>query len=121
MKRNDYEHKHQKAFFNWVNMSLNSIPELEMCHSNPNGGLRHPVVAAKLKAEGLMAGVWDVSLDVPRQAYHGLRIEFKKPGNRLTVKQKVWGNNYDKYGYYTSVAYEWMQAVNVTMNYLELK
>lgn len=43
----------------------------------PNGGQRNAVVAAKLKAEGVTAGVPDLLLAVMRGGYGGLFVEMK--------------------------------------------
>lgn len=43
----------------------------------PNGGPRNKVTASILKAEGVVAGVSDLILLVPRTQYHGLCIEMK--------------------------------------------
>lgn len=43
----------------------------------PNGGHRHKMVAIKLKAQGVRAGVPDLVLPMARGGYFGLYIEFK--------------------------------------------
>ncbi len=43
----------------------------------PNGGHRHKAVAAKLKGQGVKAGVPDLVLPMARGGYFGLYIEFK--------------------------------------------
>lgn len=43
----------------------------------PNGGHRHKLVAAKLKGQGVKAGVPDLVLPMARGGYFGLYIEFK--------------------------------------------
>jgi hypothetical protein len=51
-----------------------------------NGGLRHPSVAAALKAEGVTAGVPDIFLMHLSQTYF---LEMKKPkGGRVSKEQK---------------------------------
>ena len=52
------------------------LPEFAL-YAIPNGGLRHRVVAAKLKGAGVRKGIQDLNLDVPRGTHHGLRIEMK--------------------------------------------
>lgn len=43
----------------------------------PNGGHRHKAVAAKLKGQGVKAGVPDLVLPMARAGHFGLYIEFK--------------------------------------------
>lgn len=44
----------------------------------PNGGRRSPREAARLKDEGVQAGVPDLMLAVPVAPFHGLFIEMKR-------------------------------------------
>jgi hypothetical protein len=57
-------------------------------HSIPNGELRDPVTAARLKATGLKSGVADTFLPEPRGIYHGLYVELKTPTGVLSANQK---------------------------------
>lgn len=55
----------------------------------PNGGLRNPRVAARLKAEGVKAGAPDLLLAEPRGPYVGMAIEMKRVGfGKLRRNQK---------------------------------
>lgn len=71
------------------------VKVLKWLHAIPNGGYRDPVTAARMKAEGVKAGVPDVFLPVARYDFtdgslecHGLYIEMKKPkGGRLSADQ----------------------------------
>ena len=71
------EEGHQSVRFQWASLAKGKYPELAWLYAVPNGGLRHRVVASKLKAEGVRKGIQDLNLDVPRGHHHGLRIEMK--------------------------------------------
>lgn len=84
----DYEHGYQVAVFDWTALNPNrkAYPGLELLFAVPNGGTRNKVVAAKLKAEGVEAGIPDMILPVARSGYHGLFIELKIPKTALHEK-----------------------------------
>jgi len=113
------EHDEQVALFQWTGYNLVPYPELSMLYAVPNGGQRHPVVAAKLKAEGVKSGIPDICLPVPRRQYHGLYLELKYGDNQPTPEQKKWLKDLAAQGYYTAVAWGWEQAAEILMNYLE--
>lgn len=43
-----------------------------------NGVALHPRVAAKVRAQGLVAGIPDIIVDIPAGGRHGLRVELKR-------------------------------------------
>lgn len=54
------------------------LPEVaDLIYHVPNGGHRVKAVAAKLKAQGVKAGIPDLVLPMARGGYFGLYIEFK--------------------------------------------
>ena len=112
------EHSEQAALMEWAELQEGIYPELEMLYAIPNGGQRHIRVAQKLKSEGVKAGVWDLSLDVPCNGYHGLKIEMKFGKNDLTDDQKVWQKRYKEYGYKTLVCWSWLEAARGILEYL---
>lgn len=65
----------------------------------PNGGARDRVTGAILKAEGVVAGVADLLLLVPRGGYHGLCIEMKTRTGRQSKSQKEWQQEVEAQGY----------------------
>lgn len=87
----------------------------------PNGGHRHKATAAKLKAEGVKAGIPDLVLDQARGGWHGLRIEMKaKPPHNAAVSpsQKDQLSRSEARGYCCRVALGWEQARDVLLEYL---
>lgn len=78
------EHQIQAAYFQAVRLAW---PQLKLIYAVPNGGLRNKVVAARLKREGVTAGIPDTNIDIPAHGYNGARIEFKVKGNKPTDNQ----------------------------------
>lgn len=77
------EHWIQSKFFDWAKLH----PVARRAYAIPNGGKRHHTEAARLKGEGVRAGVLDVHLPVPRGGCAGLWIEFKSLSGRLSDEQ----------------------------------
>ena len=80
----------QTWLFEWINqMAALRWPELELAFHIPNGGSRNKIEAARMKAQGIKAGVPDVFISVPRCGYHGLYIEMKRQrGGKVEEAQK---------------------------------
>lgn len=113
------EHEEQKALIEWSAWMSNARPELSLMFAVPNGGDRHPAVAAKLKAEGVKAGVPDIFLPVPRNGYHGLFIELKRAkGGRPTIAQKQWIEDLTTQGYRAEICHGAEQAISTILDYL---
>jgi hypothetical protein len=54
----------------------------------PNGGFRNIATAVRLKREGVLAGVPDLFLSIPRGGFGGLFIEMKAKSGKLSDSQK---------------------------------
>ena len=96
------EHHEQCRFFNYVNF-LSSLhqDEKELIYAVPSGGYRKPTEAIRLKAEGVRTGIPDVSVDLPRGGFHGMRIEMKRgKGGSLSPDQVRKHELLRKQGYY---------------------
>lgn len=117
-KRAQPEHEQQAALFMWARAMMETYPDLELLYAVPNGGARHPAVAARLKAEGVRPGVPDINLDVPRGQYHGLRIEMKAGGNKQTPEQVAFAKRLQDQGYAFAVCYSEREAIATILNYL---
>ena len=95
-------------------------PELSLLHSIPNGGKRNIREASRLKKEGALAGVSDVFLPVARGIRHGLYIEMKVKGGKLSANQEWWIDEVNKQGYLAVVCYGWVEASEVIGQYLNM-
>lgn len=71
----DYEGREQVALVRWMQFQHNAA--FALTWHTPNGGRRDKVTAAKLKAQGVKAGIPDLQLAMARGGHFGLFIEFK--------------------------------------------
>lgn len=63
----------------------------KLLFSVPNGGFRTITSGATMKKEGMLKGVSDLLLLVPRNGWCGLAIEFKVDERELSQDQLDWG------------------------------
>jgi len=119
--RYEREHILQSILIVRVNSELQPrYPEAGLLFAIPNGGHRHISVAAKLKAEGVRAGVPDLCLPVARGGYFGLYLEMKSEDGRVRTEQAGWLTALREQGYKTEVAFSDGDAMEVLYNYLAL-
>ena len=79
------EHDLQVQCLRWLRYQYPQV----LCYAIPNGGQRNTIIAAKLKAEGVVSGVPDLHIPVPRGGYASLYIEMKNgKAGRLSEHQK---------------------------------
>jgi hypothetical protein len=116
----DFEHQHQAAIFEWARWQQAANPVLALLYAVPNGGHRHPAVAAKLKAEGVKSGVPDMCLPVARGDYHGLYIELKAGKNKATKTQAEWLQALTVQGYRAECVTGSQAAIDLISEYLGL-
>ena len=112
------EHLEQCALFRWAGYQAKARPELALMFAIPNGGHRHPATAARLKAEGVKAGVPDICLPVAKGEYHGLFIELKAGRNKPTPTQVQWHARLSYQGYRVTVCWGWEAAREAIEEYL---
>lgn len=68
---------------------------------------------------GMKKGVPDLMLPIPMHGYHGLFIEMKAAGGRLSNEQKCWLKALDTFGYKTAVCVGWEAAKNELEGYMK--
>ena len=117
------EHNIQCACVRWFNFQW---PEYSgLLFAVPNGGARSKATAGKLKAEGVVPGVADLILLVPKcikakdegwyNTIHALCIEMKTAKGRQSPEQKGWQEMVEAHGYKYAVCHsldEFMAVVN---------
>ena len=112
----DHEHHLQVACVQWFRMQY---PQ-QLIYAIPNGGQRNAIVAAKLKAEGVTAGIPDLHIPTARNGYHSLYIEMKngKKG-RLSEHQKSTIQWLQDAGHKVAVCRNIQEFINEVNNYLQ--
>ena len=115
------EAQEQTCLFQWAaGMTQLRWPELDLLHHIPNGGSRNRIEAARLKGQGVKAGIPDVCLPVPRGPYSGLYIEMKrKYGGTVSPEQKVRINQLRMQGYRVDVCHGFQDAADIIEAYME--
>ena len=114
------EHSEQTALIEWWRMYARwkSLPEC-LLMAIPNGGRRDAVTGARLKAEGVRAGVPDLFLAVPTEHAHGLWIEMKRQkGGEVRSSQKAVMAALDDQGFSCTVCKGWQEARRAISDYL---
>ena len=92
------EHKLQVAICKWLDYTQDFY-----YYAIPNGGLRHRLVAIKLKMEGAKAGVADMFWMVSNERWKGLFVEVKIEKGKQSPNQKEFESIAIKHGYYYAV------------------
>jgi len=91
-------------------------------YATPNGGFRNSIEAKRLKEEGVLAGVADLTVLLP----HGkiLYIEMKVKGNKQTPNQKTFQQKAEALGhtYYVCYSFEEFKDIiekEIEKNYIQ--
>lgn len=92
------ESRLQAECFSWF---WNTYPEYRglMFHVPSEGNRSSKIDGGKRKAMGIVAGVSDLILMLPRHNCHGLCIEMKTEDGRQSDKQKEWQRKVTQQGY----------------------
>lgn len=112
------EHQEQCALIRWWRLQY---PKLnKMLFAIPNGGQRNIVTAVRLKNEGVVSGVSDLFLMMPKGDWHGLFIEMKAVKGKVSKEQKEFMAVANEMGYLAVVCFGFDDAKKVIQNYLML-
>ena len=77
-----------------------------------------PSVASAMKREGVRPGVPDLMLPVARCGVHGLFLEMKAGGGRLSALQIRWRDLLTAQGYGVATCFSYEEARQVLIDYL---
>ena len=113
-----HELKEQQTLFEFLALIESQEPMLKYMFHVPNGGHRHPVVAAKMKMAGVKRGVPDILFPIPFGQYAGLAIELKAGLNRTTNEQDEWLNVLANAKWQTHICYGWVDAAICIVKYI---
>jgi hypothetical protein len=112
------EREQQQRVMKWAQEHEAELPELKLLYHVPNERKCTPQQGKQLKLMGVRAGVPDLFLPVARAGFHGLYIEMKTQGGKVSENQRYWIENLTVQGYDCHVCYSWIDAVEVLQAYL---
>lgn len=116
------EEQEQALWFKWaefVRLAPGNHLLRDHCWAVPNGGSRHPIEAARMKAQGITPGVADISIAIPSGIHHALFIEMKRRGERATSEQLEHIELRRRMGYQAIVCQGFDEARRETIHYLQ--
>lgn len=118
------EAQEQTALFEWAERMSGKYPVLRKMFASANGGSRKGGAreGARLKAQGVKAGVADIFLPCARGGYHGLFIELKRVRNWRTKENQIqFGDDVTEEGYRYCLCLGWEQAADRILQYLSME
>lgn len=117
--RNNEESRSQRAVIEWWHTACAKLGVPELClFKITNEGWRSHAASNVMRLEGMRSGAPDLMLAAARGNQHGLFIEMKKEDGVVSDNQREFLRALHTQGYYVTVAYNTMQAVNAIEDYL---
>ena len=115
------EEEEQTVGMHWAAMLAGGWPELRLLFHIPNGGKRSKSEAVRFRAAGVRSGVPDLFLPCSRGGYHGLWIEMKAIGGRVSQEQEKWRKDLLGQGYMCAVCCGAGAGIATIEKYMRLK
>lgn len=109
----------QEKVIKWARDNENNYPFLWLLHSSLNGVKLSKNQAGRAKTQGMLSGVPDLFLPVPRNNFHGLYIEMKSEKGRVSVSQSRFLSVTNELGYQSIVCYSSEDAIEKIKEYLK--
>ena len=103
----------------WARANERNYPYLQLLHCSLNGVKMTKAQAGRAIAQGMLSGVPDLFLPVPKNGYHGLFIEMKYGSNKVTENQEKFLQNAANVGYAISVCYSANEAIKRIEDYYQ--
>jgi hypothetical protein len=94
---NHHESRLQQSCVKWFRLQYPRFKKL--LFAVPNGGGRRYTEAKILIGEGVVPGVSDLILAVPKKEFHALFIEMKAGKNKLSEQQEDFKKEVEKHNY----------------------
>ena len=109
----------QERVIKWARDNENNYPFLWLLHSSLNGVKLSKNQAGRAKTQGMLSGVPDLFLPVPKKGFHGLFIEMKSQQGRVSVSQSRFLSVTNELGYQSIVCYSSKDAIEKIKEYLK--
>ncbi len=121
-RRNQYEDKHQIAFFDWVAIKANQDERYDNIIAIPNQGTRGGVRwGQSRRREGLRKGFPDIAILGVGKGYAGAFVELKISPNRPSSEQLDWLRRLKKARYWAGIIWSSQELIDFTEYYIEGK
>jgi hypothetical protein len=104
----------------WRDLHKRKYPELGLLYHCPNGGFRNAREGARLKAQGVLAGIPDYHLPIARQDWHSAYFELKAGKGKPTEAQLDISAKLLLAGNYCQFVTGWVEAARAIARYLGL-
>jgi hypothetical protein len=113
------EANYQQQVVEWARLAHMSgkYPNLDLLHCSLNGVKLSGTQAKIAKGQGMLSGVPDLFLPVPKNGFHGLFIEMKSGKGRLSTNQTWFLSKVELLGYKIAVCYSANEAIKTIENY----
>lgn len=115
------ESAHQAQVIEWAKWAYKAnparYPNLDLLHCSLNGVKLSQTQAKIAKGQGMLSGVPDLFLPVPKNGFHGLYIEMKSEKGRVTENQHWFLSKTDGLGYKSVVCYSAKEAISAIQAY----
>jgi len=113
------EYKIQCEVFKWSEWMQHVYPCLFYMYASPVGQSLHIAQAVAQKRKGVKKGVPDICLPYPVYNRHGLYIELKAVGGKVSSEQQEWIDYLNKVGYYACVCVGYEETVDTIEKYIK--
>lgn len=121
LKPRRHEEADQQAMFmewcRWAAKHTSDYPMLRLIHCSLNGVKLSATQACRAKQQGMLKGVCDLFLPVPKKGFNGLFLEMKSETGRVTPEQSRFMRDVVDMGYDAHVCYSAKEAIAVIQGY----